>query len=409
MLLPFQNLPGRFEGKAPASVCLKSTGFFFKFLSANESGATGSHQAGFYIHREAYWLFMPEPGKKGENEYRDVEIHWPDSSVTASRFRWYGKGTRSEYHLTRGFHFLGEENTGDLLILARLEEGIFQGFLLSREENIEAFFEELSLNPSDSGRAYAIQNGEIQLPGLHSVSEDQFQKSLHLALSEYLDTGTPFPTADLLANLAREQCELYFRTESLSLDEKLLRWIDMEYRIFRWLEVRKYGEYLNQGFSTLEDMIQLSLTILNRRKSRAGYGLELHLAALFQSVNIGYSSQTKTEGNKKPDFIFPSGEAYSDASFPEGRLTFLGVKTTCKDRWRQILSEADRIPSKHLFTLQQGISRAQLAEMKEAGVQLVIPRPYHRLFPEPARKQLLSLENFVDLVQSKDSQEMLFR
>ncbi len=407
MLLPFQNLPGRFEGRAPASACLESTGFFFKFLSANETGATGSHQAGFYIHREAYWLFMPAPGKKGENDYRDVEIHWPDGMVTESKFRWYGKGTRSEYRLTQGFHFLNEDNTGDLLILVRLEEGIFRGFLLSSEDNIESFLQELSLNPSDSGVAYAVQNGEIQLPGLQTDSD--FERSLLEALGQHLATGAPFPTADRLASLAREQCELYFRTDSLSLDEKLLRWIDMEYRIFRWLEVRKYQEHLHRGFSTLEDMIQLSLTILNRRKSRAGYGLELHLAALFQSAGLAFASQAKTEGNKKPDFIFPSADDYANPNFPASRLTFLGVKTTCKDRWRQILSEADRISSKHLFTLQQGISRSQLSEMREAGVQLVIPRPYHRLFPEQERKHLLGLEAFVQLVKSKDSQEMLFR
>ncbi|MBU43510.1 MAG: restriction endonuclease [Spirochaetaceae bacterium] len=409
MLLPFQNLPGRFEGEEPASVCLKSSGFFFKFLSANETGATGSHQAGFYIHRDAYWLFMPEPGKKGENQYRDVAIHWPEGTVTDSRFRWYGKGTRSEYRLTQGFHFLGEENTGDLLVLARLEESVFQGFLLSREESIESFLQELGLNPSDSGKAYGIQNGEIQLPGLQYSAEDQFESTLQDALREYLEPDAPFPAADRLARLAREQCEIYFRTGSLNLDEKLLRWIDMEYRIFRWLELRKYSHYLSQGFSTMEDMIQLSLTILNRRKSRAGYGLELHLAALFESAGVTFASQARTEGNKKPDFLFPSQDAYSNPDFPASRLTFLGVKTTCKDRWRQILSEADRIPEKHLFTLQQGISSAQLREMAEADVQLVIPRPYHRLFPESFRKQLMSLEGFVDYVRSKDSQEMLFR
>jgi hypothetical protein len=29
----------------------------------------------------------------------------------------------------------------------------------------------------------------------------------------------------------------------------------------------------------------------------------------------------------------------------------LGVKTTCSDRWRQVLAEADRIQLKHLLTL----------------------------------------------------------
>jgi hypothetical protein len=30
----------------------------------------------------------------------------------------------------------------------------------------------------------------------------------------------------------------------------------------------------------------------------------------------------------------------------------LGAKTTCKDRWRQVLTEAIKIPHKHLFTLE---------------------------------------------------------
>ena len=31
----------------------------------------------------------------------------------------------------------------------------------------------------------------------------------------------------------------------------------------------------------------------------------------------------------------------------------LAVKTTCKDRWRQILNEADKIHQVHLFTLRE--------------------------------------------------------
>lgn len=50
--------------------------------------------------------------------------------------------------------------------------------------------------------------------------------------------------------------------------------------------------------------------------------------------------------------------------FPANKLVFLGAKTTCKDRWRQVLNEADRIETKYLFTLQQGISKNQLREMK---------------------------------------------
>jgi hypothetical protein len=55
----------------------------------------------------------------------------------------------------------------------------------------------------------------------------------------------------------------------------------------------------------------------------------------------------------------------------------LAAKTTCKDRWRQILNEADRIPAKHLLTLQEGVSEGQFREMNDAGVRLVVPRALH--------------------------------
>jgi hypothetical protein len=42
-----------------------------------------------------------------------------------------------------------------------------------------------------------------------------------------------------------------------------------------------------------------------------------------------------------------------------------------QDRWRQILNAADRIRVKHLLTLQEGVSPAQMAEMRQAGVKRV--------------------------------------
>ena len=49
-------------------------------------------------------------------------------------------------------------------------------------------------------------------------------------------------------------------------------------------------------------------------------------------------------------------------SFAIDKLCTLAAKTTCKDRWRQILSEADRLrdENKYLCTMQQGISSAQM-------------------------------------------------
>ena len=73
----------------------------------------------------------------------------------------------------------------------------------------------------------------------------------------------------------------------------------------------------------------------------------------------------------------------------------LGVKTTCKDRWRHILNEADRIPVKHLITLQEGVSIDQFEEMVEADVVLVVPKTLHEKYPKAIRASLLSLDQFI--------------
>jgi hypothetical protein len=73
----------------------------------------------------------------------------------------------------------------------------------------------------------------------------------------------------------------------------------------------------------------------------------------------------------------------------------LAVKTTCKDRWRQILTEADRISDKHLLTLQEGVSESQFREMTEARVRLVVPAELTNAFPKSVRPHLQTLESFI--------------
>ncbi|WP_076143920.1 type II restriction endonuclease [Paenibacillus odorifer] len=67
------------------------------------------------------------------------------------------------------------------------------------------------------------------------------------------------------------------------------------------------------------------------------------------------------------------------------KLTFLGAKTTCKDRWRQILDEAERTGVKYLATMEKGISKDQLRQMQVSGVVLVVPKKYHDYYPEEYR------------------------
>ena len=145
--------------------------------------------------------------------------------------------------------------------------------------------------------------------------------------------------------------------------------------------------------------------VLNRRKSRAGKSLEHHLSAIFDGNNIKYSSQAVTEGNKKPDFIFPSQKAYHDLTFPTENLITLAAKTTCKDRWRQIINEADRLRNrpKYLCTLQQGISPAQMDEMQAENIILVVPKPYISSYPADRQNRIWTVSKFVSYIREMES------
>ena len=184
-------------------------------------------------------------------------------------------------------------------------------------------------------------------------------------------------------------------------DDILLNWVDTEYRLFRFMEEKVYADIMTKPFGSIDAFVQMANEVLNRRKSRAGKSLEHHLADIFTKNELVFEEQAVTEDNKKPDFLFPNAECYHNLQFPADDLIVLGAKTTCKDRWRQVLNEADRIDTKYLFTLQPSISANQLQEMKHERVVLVIPEDNRSSFDERYRNDLFSLKQFVGMVREK--------
>ena len=79
----------------------------------------------------------------------------------------------------------------------------------------------------------------------------------------------------------------------------------------------------------------------------------------------------------------------------------LGVKTTAKDRWRQVLSEADRLPQKYLITLEPAISQNQTDEMNAQRLQLVLPETIKNTYTKSQQKDLLTVNEFIDLVKER--------
>ncbi len=368
--------------------CQDSEGFFFKYISANDTGKTGAHQAGFYMPVDIWQLFFDAPGKKGENKDTWIKVKWSNRIETESRFIWYGRGTRSEYRLTNGFNFLEDDNVGDILVLIKKENSIFYAYLLSHEEEIDHFLISLNLTPDDAYRLH------IQEKRIDNLFESQF--------NEWLKTiEIDFPESKLVSFTAREIFNSLTDTGKINVDDLLIKWIDTEYSLFRFIENDRYKEYIDKPFESVESLVKTANTILNRRKSRAGHSLENHLSFVFDDYNIPYTSQAVTEHNKKPDFLFPDIDMYRKIEFPGDEMTFLAVKTTCKDRWRQILSEADKIETKYLFTLQRGISKKQLGEMYSSNVKLVVPEKYRKEYPKEYIPEISNLSSYLELLKSK--------
>lgn len=284
------------------------------------------------------------------------------------------------------------EQTGALFVFTKQTDIDYSGYFLETDDEIEEFLDTFGISPTETNSLIDIQR----------VSAETQEK---LSIQEFINNlDVDFPASDVMSAAARAiEEKTYDHIEYIRLnpDEKIISWTNMEYTLFRALEYARYGEIITKGFQSVDEFVRVANVVLNRRKSRAGKSLEHHLSAIFDGNCIEYSSQAVTEGNKKPDFLFPSQEAYHDHGFSVDYIVSLAAKTTCKDRWRQVLNEADRLRDKpkYLCTLQQGISGAQMDEMQAENVILVVPKPYIATYPKDRRDRIWTLARFVQYVK----------
>lgn len=213
--------------------------------------------------------------------------------------------------------------------------------------------------------------------------------------------GPKFPTTREFSEFARNLAEDLNACDSP--DALLLTLMETEEGLFRLLERHLVKEQLQAGFTTVEEFISFSLSVQNRRKSRAGYAFENHLEHIFVQNRLRYERGVYTENRSKPDFLFPGSQAYQDQDFPVTGLSMLGVKSSCKERWRQVLAEAHRIPEKHLATLEPAISSFQVTEMQAHSIKLVVPATLHETFAKDQRNWLFSIADFIDHIKQQQA------
>jgi len=321
--------------------------------------------------------------------------------------------TRTEYRLYYSDNqVIPFSSPGDLIIVARTgvdtaavfvapqgstsEQQLLWLFDLDEVEN-KFIVRDLSQSKTDIGFA-----GRYIINAIGIEVEDQEKGDLEKLIHLF---GKKFPPTNEFSAYARSTVKNVSPFEAP--DETLIAWLEREEMLFRTLEAVIVKDRLKSGFGNdgtdVDEFISFSLSVQNRRKSRSGHSFENHLAVLFKECNINCSKGSVTERNNKPDFLFPGNKFYHDANFDITLLTMLGVKTTAKDRWRQVLSEADKIDRKHLITLEPSISKNQTDEMIAKNLQLVIPKSIVPSYTKDQQSQIISLSDFIKYVSTKQA------
>ncbi len=383
--------------------------WYLKRLAGNDTLANQTHQAGPYIPKQVLFHIFPQLNNP---QIKNPEIRFDcyiDSHSDCRRVRaiWYNNkyhgGTRNETRVTRfggaSSALLDPESTGALAVFAfgsNDNQETKCHVWVSRHGTEEDIIEE-RVGPVEPGRSgWRVWPTDQFARSNLFESTIRARSSCHLSFSELPDEWlTVFPAP---IELIQKSLELR-PARSLCPDDRLVKRRQCEAEIFYSIEKATAMPLIKRGFESLEDFVSLAQTILQRRKARAGRSLELHTKEILLEENIQegtqFSFQPESDPGKRPDFLFPSEVAYKDRSFPDRKLRMLAVKTTCRDRWRQILNEADRISEKHLLTLQHGVSEKQFREMREANVKLVVPEPLKKHFPSSVQPHLQSLESFI--------------
>lgn len=365
----------------------------YRWLTANDVGVNASHQSGFLIPACATKLAFDVDVITDPIIKKSIRLIWQiDEFTTDSVFTYYS--SKNERRLTRIKSFrplFDESNVGSLFVLIKESKDLYRGIILSSDEDIDDFYGIFNLPPGSTNRL-------VQASGMENLNDQIAQKTSSI---------TEMPSTIVMGEMAREISNMNYRYNVNKIVEKsdilISKWYDTEQYLFNYLENKIYYPEINRHFDSVQDFLEEAKVLINSRKSRAGKSLEHHLAEIFQLCKLRFDIQKVTEGKKKPDFIFPGIEEYHNPLFNFEGLTFLGSKTTCKDRWRQVLNEANRIPNKHLFTLQMGISENQLQEMKDEHLTLVVPKSNINSFSKKYHDIIMALSSYIQLVQNKQN------
>lgn len=380
---------------------------------SNQHEIGGLPSVGFKVH-------LGEPGKSEEYRFPCLMAYLADEDepvLCQDVVTWYD-GRRGVSHRSPEYRLYYRSNPvteliqpSDFFLIAKKKDGTLLLIFTPADSNAEHQLRHLFGLPAIRGKGFTVATMPMHtllLPikllldelGVEVFEEADVQGDLDLLLGSFPDK---FPATAVFSAFARGLVDIDCLADP---DAALIGWMEREEVLFRAYERHIVAEKLRLGFGPdgddVDEFIAFSLSVQNRRKSRVGHAFENHLGVIFQKHALPFEKGgglRVTENKAKPDFLFPDFAAYHDPTYPVSRIFLLGAKTTCKDRWRQVLSEGDRLERKYLATMEPGISTSQTAEMDSKNLQLVVPADIHRSFNADQQNWLYTITDFINEVK----------
>jgi hypothetical protein len=356
-----------------------------------EVDPTRSHQHEFHAGRLRVGLGFgnkPVRGRLRLLVYRDEHS---EPRVVEDEFTLYdaraGNPRRSEWHLYYRSAALAElSQPGDLLVLYRPFDGPdLHGVVVAADTaRADILLDSLMLRDDAVLREFRLIAEPEPTPAAH-------QLGVTLSADETRVPAREYPVAEhaLVRRAVAEARTPATRTMAEAAaglipadaarsdpDRYLAEALDAETALYFAIENalnRARLDELQQVDAPVSSYLEWAMGIHQARRSRRGQSLQLHFEALLKVAHIPYSAQCRTEPGEVPDFVVPGCAEYHDADFRADRLRMVACKSTSKERWRQILNEAERVPEKYLLTLDPGLSLSTLEQMLAASVRPFLP------------------------------------
>ncbi len=121
------------------------------------------------------------------------------------------------------------------------------------------------------------------------------------------------------------------------------------------------------GRIDFDELNAFFLSLTASRKARAVSAFEYMIGGLLMQLKYPFDTQVTIDG-AKPDFVLPSEEFFRERPLDSLILT---AKRTLRERWRQVVTEANKAYGFYLVTLDERISANQLAGASDHKVYVV--------------------------------------